>query len=176
MLTCLYADYVCNDCDSQLLIGCHTCGRPFPQPEWYWGSRPSEICSHTHYILLTHAVLWLGDFICPRCSAHGIREHPNPDLVPRRSHVGTHQLIQCKHEIARPTKGNAEQPKISVEDRLANLEERMSGVDTKLELLQEHLLRLEQVHEVLPQTIATVLNETLMNALRSGRIVNGHSD
>ncbi|KAI0329176.1 hypothetical protein GY45DRAFT_1371835 [Cubamyces sp. BRFM 1775] len=150
-------DYICNDCDTNLLIGCHTCGRPFPQLEWYWGTRPS-------------------DFICPRCSANGIREPPDPDLVPRRSHVGTHQLIQCKHELARPTKDDAQKPNLSVEERLANLEERMTGVDTKLEQLQEHLLRLEQVQEVLPRTIAAALGETLMNALGRAMVPNGHAD
>ncbi|OSD05604.1 hypothetical protein PYCCODRAFT_1405323 [Trametes coccinea BRFM310] len=141
-LRCWVVDYVCNDCDARMLIACHECEKPFAQPDWYCGQHPS-------------------DFLCPRCFARGITEPTNPEAIPRRSHIGTHSLIRCKHERTKPTNAESEAAVLTTEERLANLEWQMTAVDEKLEKMQDHLLRLDRRQDEMQQAILSRLQEML---------------
>ncbi|KAL1940585.1 hypothetical protein VTO73DRAFT_8020 [Trametes versicolor] len=145
-------DFVCNDCDAHLFIHCHECSKPFPQPEWYSGMRAS-------------------DFICPMCSAKGVKERPDIFDNGDRSHVGMHPLVQCKHKVPDPPKETSEVAEVSSEQRLASLEERMAAMDSKLEHLQEHLVRLEKTQTDMQDVILSRLDEALLRVVE--RVLNG---
>ncbi|KAI9070175.1 hypothetical protein FKP32DRAFT_1586395 [Trametes sanguinea] len=129
-LDCL--DYVCDDCDARRLIFCHWCRKPFEQRtlDWYAGMDNR-------------------DFICTPCSARGIVKQTDWALVPWRSHALSHSLVRCKRKpdggAADGADADADAGKPGTEERLASLEARMAGVDEKLERLQGHVLRLEEV-------------------------------
>ncbi|KAJ8495156.1 hypothetical protein ONZ51_g1863 [Trametes cubensis] len=145
--------YICNDCESRQLITCGVCTKPFPQPEWYWGSRAD-------------------DFICNRCAFHGLREKADPNFDHERCHVGTHDLVVCK----RAPQGPPDPPRVpyfTTEQRLASLEARVTAMDTRLEQLQTCLVQLAQTQTDMQRTIVAKLDEALVSV--SGRLSNGHA-
>lgn len=112
-----------------------------------------------------------GDFICPMCSAKGVKERPDIFDNGDRSHVGMHPLVQCKHKVPDPPKETSEVAEVSSEHRLASLEERMAAMDSKLEHLQEHLVRLEKTQTDMQDVILTRLDEALLRVVE--RVLNG---
>lgn len=112
-----------------------------------------------------------GDFICPMCSAKGVKERPDIFDNGDRSHVGMHPLVQCKHKVPDPPKETSEVVEVSSEQRLASLEERMAAMDSKLEQLQEHLVRLEKTQTDMQDVILSRLDEALLRVVE--RVLNG---
>ncbi|KAJ3001241.1 hypothetical protein NUW54_g6556 [Trametes sanguinea] len=147
-------EYICDDCDTRMLIAGHECGKPFTQADWYCGQRPS-------------------DFICPLCFARGITVASSSEAIPRRSHVGTHSLIRCKHERAKPANAESEAAVLTTEERLANLEWQMTAADEKLEKMQDHLMRLEERQDEMQQAILSTLQDMLSRV--TGRM-DGNAD
>ncbi|KAI0353185.1 hypothetical protein OH77DRAFT_1407357 [Trametes cingulata] len=138
-------NYVCNECDAKLLTVCESCKQPFPQPHWYCGTKH-------------------GDFVCPMCAAKGYSA-PTADSWERRAwitHVGTHPMVQCKRQFGAwdQVEDDNEAGQVSMEERLAALEERMTAMDAKLERLQE--------------VIVSKLDEALSRVM--GRVGNGHAN
>ncbi|KAH9891309.1 hypothetical protein C8Q73DRAFT_650960 [Cubamyces lactineus] len=145
--------YICNDCEARQLIACAVCLKPFPQPEWYWGSRAD-------------------DFICDQCAAHGRKEKADPNFNHERCHVATHELVMCKRAPQAPPDPPRE-PYLSTEQRLARLEARVTAMDTRLEQLQACLVQLAQTQTDMQRAIVAKLDEALVSV--SGRPMNGHA-
>ncbi|KAI0327267.1 hypothetical protein GY45DRAFT_1327868 [Cubamyces sp. BRFM 1775] len=146
-------DYICNDCESKLLITCSVCTKPFPQPEWYCGSRAD-------------------DFICNRCAAHGRNEKADPNFDRERCHVATHDLVVCKRAPREPPDPPLE-PNFSTEQRLARLEAQVTAMDTRLEQLQSCLMQLAQTQTDMQRAIVAKLDEALVSV--TGRLMNGNA-
>ncbi|OSD05610.1 hypothetical protein PYCCODRAFT_1464963 [Trametes coccinea BRFM310] len=70
--------FVCDKCEEEQLISCHSCEKLFSQPEWYWGSK-------------------LSYFTCAKCFAtcRKAGEATESAFKELPVHVATHRLIRC---------------------------------------------------------------------------------
>ncbi|KAM5542277.1 hypothetical protein V8D89_004150 [Ganoderma adspersum] len=142
--------YICDACDKQMLIACWSCQKPFPQPEWYYGFKPT-------------------DFTCPTCCGRGVKrpDPDDPDHGGIRRHVYTHPLVRCKPLIL-DTQPAPETEEKTTDSRLAKLEER-------IEQLQDQLVKLESKQEAMQTLLLSRFTEALTRMPSVVDSVNGQA-
>ena len=96
-------------------------------------------------------------FLCNVCIRAG---EPIADWLPPR-HVFTHPLVRCKERVE-----ESEEPvAATMDDRLAALEARVSGIDTKLDRLEGHI-----------EMMFTRMEQKILHSLNSSQLTNGVKD
>ncbi|THH29709.1 hypothetical protein EUX98_g4473 [Antrodiella citrinella] len=111
--------FLCDECEASHAFPCRSCGKPYIQPflDFFYGERPED------------------SFLCNVCMYKNMNEPNDNWSHGDRCHIFTHPLVRCKERIEDPVE--AASP--TTDERLASLEARVGGIDTKLDRLQEQI-------------------------------------
>ncbi|KAI0823123.1 hypothetical protein BC628DRAFT_1386478 [Trametes gibbosa] len=132
--------FICTACDAQRNIMCVTCGKPFPQPSWYYGMGP------------------LDNFQCDVCCATRRPLPPSWDLARPHPHVHTHPVLLCKQPPP-PQPDESEQgapeppPPPPVTSPLAALEGKIGEMGARLGQLDEVQGQLAQIQAMMARLL-----------------------
>ena len=116
---------------------CINCNQPFAQPHYYYGQDPGKVyCPNKYcYSPTDQKYPLLGDtFLCNVCSLKGVADStPNSDR--EIQHVSTHSLVRVQDRIEDPVLPLPP----TVDERIMDLEQRVSNIDFKLDRLEGRL-------------------------------------
>ncbi|OCH84777.1 hypothetical protein OBBRIDRAFT_375996 [Obba rivulosa] len=162
--------FICDNCESQLLLACNSCGQPYTQPAWYFGYRKEdrfmcEFCiieggtsredvSDQH--VYTHPLVKYQHFDPPSMVGTSSTSGTSSDtatmtamhnvLVLHDRMAAVHEKVATIHDrIGSVAVEETVRAQISpVESRLRTVEDRVGAVDAKLEVLRSQMCRLEE--------------------------------
>ncbi|KAK7678018.1 hypothetical protein QCA50_018958 [Cerrena zonata] len=109
--------FVCDTCEADSLLRCINCTSSFEQPRYFYGLDPKDT------------------FLCNKCTLKGIVP---PEIDKDIQHVCTHALVRVQDRIEDPL------PILppTVDQRIDQLERRVSTIDFKLDRLESRLQEL----------------------------------
>lgn len=117
LLTALYTEkqlYICDACESKMLLRCTHCDRPYKQPTWYYGAHAGlfriliQLCPSLKLQLTNLSLccstnsrqLPLQHLHCTQSRTHSIRSQPTAHLPAHARPMRSQAAIRCQSRRA----------------------------------------------------------------------------
>ncbi|EMD40079.1 hypothetical protein CERSUDRAFT_63568 [Gelatoporia subvermispora B] len=145
--------FLCDECESNRLLACHSCGTTYEQPSWYFGYKDDD------------------PFMCQSCIREGKSGDASTDW-----HIYTHPLLRYHHTAASMTDCAASV--MPPEDQLAAVHQDMKIVQDKVESLQEKMAEVQEQMRRMEEHFSCLVAkfESPMQAtMNGGGLLNGQA-